>query len=554
MPKSNLMVRMKASLLLPSVLSGIVILLTFGASLGNGFVNDDAVAIAGNSRAHDPTDIRTIFSSPYWTNTLYRPVTVTAFALLWQIGDGSPLPYFVANLGLTFLISVLLYTVTSRLGASPVGALLATLLFAVHPVHVEVVANGVGIAELLSTTFLLAGAASTLRGSWWPGTSFLLGACGLLAFLSKESGITALALIPLLWLGRPSTKDDPTPARRREAVLTLLLFLVAGLAVRTTVLGGLSGEAPVRALAALDALPRAQTVLGVIPEWTRLLLWPASLQADYGPPQIPIGGPFGWRHATGALVLLCWGAALAATIRYRLRLIAIGLAWIPIALSPVSNLLFPTGILLAERTLFLPSIGVALVVAGLVDALPTWRAAGAGVASALILLGGLRSHSRVWVWRDQQTFFDQIVTDGARSYRSWYSAGLYARQTGRNDEARRLFAESWRLEQRDYRVAEEYGQMLRANREYEAAVVVFEEAYRMAPGEEPLTSRLLESLMALSRWGDAEALVRDVASRSQEDGDRLRRRMRAAKSLADSAKTGSIGKGGTLPSTVSGTQ
>src|SRR5690606_33726767 len=114
----------------------------------------------------------------------------------------------------------------------------------------------------------------------------------------------------------------------------------------------------------LDTAARAQTVLGVIPEWGRLLVWPASLQADYGPPQIPIGGPFEARHLLGLGILVAWALSLWITIRLRLRLIAIGLAWIPVALSPVSNLLFPTGILLAERTLFLPSVGIALIVAG----------------------------------------------------------------------------------------------------------------------------------------------------------------------------------------------
>jgi tetratricopeptide (TPR) repeat protein len=272
-------------------------------------------------------------------------------------------------------------------------------------------------------------------------------------------------------------------------------------------------------------MARAQTVLGVVPEWGRLLLWPASLQADYGPPQIPIGGPFEGRHALGAGILLLWGALLVLAVRRGERLIAAGLLWIPIALSPVSNLLFPTGILLAERTLFAPSIGLALIVAGLVDALPRRRTAVMGVVGLLVLLGGLRSHSRVEVWRDQQTFFDQMVVDGARSYRSWYSAGLYARLLGDTDRARQLFAESWRLEKRDYRVAEEYGQMLRAARDYEAAVIVFEEAFRLAPNEEPLTSRLLESLMALERWEDAEQLIAQVREMSEEDAARLEARL-----------------------------
>lgn len=529
MPKTSPIQRILASRFVAPALIALVIACALGPAIANDFVNDDAVVIAGNSRAHDPMALGTIFSSSYWTNTLYRPITTTAFAILWRIGDGSPLPFFAANLALMAAVCALIYGVLVRLGTGPVAALFSTMLFAVHPVHVEVVANGVGIAELLSTMFLLAAALLTLRHPWRPGTPLLLGTCGLLAFLSKESGITALALIPLLWFIPAADAEEPPRPSRREAVLVLALFLVAGLAVRTLVLGGLSGEAPVRALADLNTLARARTVLGVIPEWARLLIWPAMLQADYGPPQIPIGGGFGWRHVGGLLVLLAWAGALVLALRRGLRLIAAGLLWIPIALSPVSNLLFPTGILLAERTLFLPSVGVALVIAGLLDALPRWRTQALATATMLVVLGGLRSASRVGVWRDQTTFFDQIIVDGARSYRSWYIAGLYARQTGRNDEARRLFAESWRLEKRDFRVAEEYGQMLRANGDFASAVVVLEEAFRMAPNQEPLTSRLLESLIALERWEQAEVLIGRVEAASTEDAARLRGRLAEAR-------------------------
>lgn len=515
---------------------GVTILAALGPAVANGFVNDDAVVIVGNSRAHDPSDLGTIFSSPYWTNTLYRPVTVTAFAILWRVGGGIPLPYMVTNLVLMVGVCLLLYRVLVHVGASRTAALVATLLFAVHPVHVEVVANGVGLAELLSTGFLLCGAALTVRHPWPRTAGLMLGACGLLAFLSKESGITGLALIPLLWYAcSPDPKAPPT-AVRRTAVLTMLLFLVVGLAVRTTILGGLNGEAPIRALAELDTMSRARTVLGVVPEWVRLLLWPASLQADYGPPQIPIGGPFGWRHVVGVAMLSIWGTAFVMAVRRRARLVAAGLLWVPIALSPVSNLLFPTGILLAERTLFLPSVGMALIAAGAVDALPRWRTVMVGAATVLVVLGGLRSRSRVGVWHDQETFFEQIITDAPRSYRSWYMAGLYARQTGHADDARRFFAASWELEQRDYEVAEEYGQLLRADGDLASAVVVLGAAFRVAPNEEPLTSRLLESLMALERWDDAEALIAKVQEMSPEDAARLRARLAIARDRAAVAR------------------
>ena len=56
---------------------------------------------------------------------------------------------------------------------------------------------------------------------------------------------------------------------------------------------------------------------------------------------------------------------------------AFGLGWIAIAFSPVANLLFPTGILVAERTLYLPSVGLALAVGAWLEQMPGrwWRPA-----------------------------------------------------------------------------------------------------------------------------------------------------------------------------------
>jgi protein O-mannosyl-transferase len=197
-------------------------------------------------------------------------------------------------------------------------------------------------------------------------------------------------------------------------------------------------------------------------------------------------------------------------------------------LSPVSNIFFPTGILLAERTLFLPSVGLALVVAGLVDALPRWRTPVLGLAAVLIMLGGLRSRSRVVVWRDQETFYRQLVIDGARSYRSWYAAAGYASGTGDHALALHHYGVAWKLEQRDFRVAEEYGQALRTAGRYDEAIGVLQRGFSTQPNHEPLTSRLLESFMSAGRWVEGQELIAKVAELSEEDATRLQHRFDVA--------------------------
>jgi hypothetical protein len=93
---------------------------------------------------------------------------------------------------------------------------------------------------------------------------------------------------------------------------------------------------------------------------------------------------------------------------------AFGLGWIAIGFMPVANLLFPTGVLVAERTLYLPSVGLALAVGAWLKDLPSrwfWVAlVGMGV------LGGTRTVLRVPIWRNSRTVTLSVLVDSPRSY------------------------------------------------------------------------------------------------------------------------------------------
>ena len=72
------------------------------------------------------------------------------------------------------------------------------------------------------------------------------------------------------------------------------------------------------------------------------------------------------------LVLAGW-VLTALRFRRSLPLVSLGLFWFALCVLPVSNLLFPTGVLLAERTLFLPSFGLSLAVAGFLESVRPLR-------------------------------------------------------------------------------------------------------------------------------------------------------------------------------------
>jgi hypothetical protein len=139
-----------------------------------------------------------------------------------------------------------------------------------------------------------------------------------------------------------------------------VLVGVAFYYVRTRVLGGnLAGTFVAEHLVGLSMGERAIAMLAVVPQWFRLLFWPAHLRADYGPAEFVAQTAWSWDHTLG-LMLLTGSLVLAIASWRRAPLATFGICWSTIALFPVSNVLMPTGILLAERTLFLPSVGAML--------------------------------------------------------------------------------------------------------------------------------------------------------------------------------------------------
>jgi hypothetical protein len=279
----------------------------------------------------------------------------------------------------------------------------------------------------------------------------LLAGLYLIGCLFKES---ALVLPGLLVAAEALLVRSTEPIRARIAngrrlLLILLLVAVGFLWVRTRVLSGdVLGTFEAESLVGLTMGERALTMLGVVPEWARLLLWPAHLQADYG--EIFPATQWGPYQTFGLVILLA--APVAAVVAWRRApAITFGLAWSAIGLFPVHNVLAPTGIVLAERTLFLPSIGVVIALGGvgallLERAGPRMRLGLAAATGMFLILGEYRSTIRHSVWSDQFNLWYQTANvDAPRSWR-----------------AHEALAESYfrigveRMAEREYRLAMKY--------------------------------------------------------------------------------------------------
>ena len=424
--------------------AGVALLATlvFANALANGFVLDDRGIILSNPLVQQIAHSWRAFGLPYWPDTLgggqYRPLAILHFALDWRVGGGSPLWFHALNVLWHAAATVLVWRLAAPLLA-PAFAILCAALFAVHPVHVEAVANVVGRLELMAAVFALGTLLAHRAGSW---LAIPLFACGL---LSKENAIVTLGLVAasdLLLAPRPSPLARRRSHRLHFGYAGVVILYIATLAI---VFHNRPFHVQTGTLAGASLAERLWTMATVIPHYIRLLLLPASLSADYEPQVIPAAQGLTAAGAVGLLCLAAYGAGIVVAWK-RHRPLAFALVWIGIALAPVTNVFFASGVTLSERSLYLPSVGAMVALGILLQGAWAHRPALAyGVAGALLVAGCLRTWTRTPVWHDDRTYTLTLLEDHPESFRAHWVAGRVYRASGQLDAAARELAIARRL-------------------------------------------------------------------------------------------------------------
>lgn len=497
-------------------------------TLRNGFALDDEFVVLDNPDVHGLDVLPSAVTGPYWPKGrpdlgMYRPVPLATFALDWELWNGRPLGFHLANILLHAAASGLVLLLLLGLGAAPLAAAGGAALFAVHPVHVEAVANVVGRAELLAALFYIGGCLAYLRlPSGW-GRAAAVAVLYLLSLLSKEIGVTLPGALVLLHMARSGTvKEALREAGRQWRVyaalsVALLLYFVLRWINIGTLLGG--GVPPWFWLE--PAGVRVLTGIRVIPEYLRLMLFPAQLSADYGPavilPERTLGSPL-----VLAGVLTAVGAGVVAVLSWkRIRLLSLGIVWFAGTVLPVSGIPFTTGFILAERTLYLPSVGVALAAAGILGRLEWGEARvrrwAVVVMAGLLLLGGARTWTYNRVWRSTETVLDHLIRTQPANYRSQWIHATRLEHAGDTAAALDHLALATRLVPGYYGIREHYGQLLQTQGAHAAAAAQFDTALMIFPDNPLMHIRLLEALRVASEHGRAAEAAAVAVARFPRD-------------------------------------
>ena len=437
-----------------SAVLGLLVLLVgaaYGNTLRNDFVYDDTTLIRDNERLRRLDAIPQLLVSDWWKGAeqrigrvqpsdgtpdsgdrRYRPLVTITYVLNYLIGGPTPLGYHLVNVLLHGLVSWVLYLVALEVGWSAGAALVAAVLFALHPLHSEAVAWVVGRPELLMALGVLAGLWCALRGyRWWALAAFVGG------LLSKEQAVVLPALVLLAEvcagrLPRGPNRGRAALARYGGYVLVLAAFLLA----RTLILGGFQPVAYPFLESPLEYASGGVWVLSTLKlagRYLWLCVWPAALSVDYSYNAIPLatsGLDPGVLWAVGA-----WGGllGLAAWGFRRDRRISFAVGVTVLSFAPAANVLVSVGTPLAERLFYLPLAGLCLLaglayehatgqqtaVSGQPSASPVTRHWALLVVVLICLALTLRTVVRTQDWANNESLFRsavQVVPGNAKAH------------------------------------------------------------------------------------------------------------------------------------------
>jgi len=410
----------------------------------NGYALDDGIVITENPYTKQGfTGISDIFSHETFSNIAdqnaelsggrYRPLSIAMLAIEYQ--------FFGANPGVNHFINVLMYALMCVLlfyllkqyvfKTDLTAALIAALLFVVHPLHTDVVANIKGRDEILCLLLLLVCIIYYLRyvSERKFGQLVISLAAYFFSLLAKENGITFIAVIPLLlyFFFNKTIKNALLSVWPFVAVFMIYFF------IRLSIVGLPQGEtnevmnAPFIKAVGDEVLATKVMIMG---KYLWMMVWPHPLSYDYSYNQIPYVHFTNWKTIVSLLVnaLLVF---IAIKLFSRRHVISFAILFYFITISIVSNFVFEVGSPFNERFLFQPSIGFCIALAFCITYLVKQMGGGkpamsmaAVVSIGLTAAGSVLTISRNRDWKNNETLFMTDVKHAPNSAKTNNFAGI----------------------------------------------------------------------------------------------------------------------------------
>ncbi|MEQ1473462.1 MAG: glycosyltransferase family 39 protein, partial [Candidatus Acidiferrum sp.] len=334
-------------------------LLAYGNTLFNSFVYDDQQQILQNPYVKSWHYLPQIFSSTVWSfigaaglTNYYRPLMTFAYLLLWQIFGDIPFGFHLFNVALNAAVVVMVFTAGRRLFLDRRIAWLAAVLFAVHPIHTEVV-NWIAALPELEVTFLglLAFRFFTRLDRASAKIYLRTVAFFALAMLSKEPALM-FAPLAIVYEHFVRPAKAATSLKTKIARYAPICAVAAGyLLLRIALFGKL---APVLQRPKVSWPQAIYSAFALVGGYVKYLFWPAPLSAFH------VFHPSLSFTEAPVIVGLCvfvLAATLILCLYKRAPAAAFCIFWMGITIAPMLNARWMATNVFTERYLYLPSVG-----------------------------------------------------------------------------------------------------------------------------------------------------------------------------------------------------
>ncbi|XP_044535848.1 protein O-mannosyl-transferase TMTC3 isoform X2 [Gracilinanus agilis] len=439
-----------------------VVIACYWNSLFCGFVFDDVSAILDNKDLHPSTPLKNLFHNDFWGTPMseershksYRPLTVLTFRLNYLYSELKPVSYHLLNLIFHAVVSVVFLRVC-KLFLDPRSSIIASLMFAVHPIHTEAVTGVVGRAELLSSIFFLTAFLSYTKSKgpnntivWTPiALTVVLVAA---ATLCKEQGVTVVGIccvyevfiaqgytLPLLFTTAMQILrgKGSIPFSLLQILLKLIVLMFSTLLLVVIRVQVIQSQLPVFTRfdnpAAVSPTPTRQLTFNyLLPVNAWLLFNPSELCCDWTMGTIPLIESFLDIRNLATFIFFCFlGSLLVFSVRYpghSSKTVLMALCLMALPFIPASNLFFPVGFVVAERVLYVPSMGFCILVAH------GWRKLSKRhvlkklswvCLSIVVITHALKTLHRNWDWESEYTLFMSALKVNKNNAKLWNNVG-----------------------------------------------------------------------------------------------------------------------------------
>ncbi len=524
----------------------ILVLIVFGQTGGFSFLHfDDNVYVTANAHVRSGlTGSSVVWAFSTLDEGFWHPLTWLSLMLDARLFGSWAGGFHWTNVLLHGLSTVILFLTLCRMTDAPWRSAFVAGLFAVHPLHVESVAWVAERKEVLSGFFWMTALAAyawyaVRPGIWRYGLVLVLYLFGLMA---KPMIVTLPFVLLLLdvWPLRRDTALSGIVGRREfsKASPMWLILEKVPLLVLSAVFSVLAywAESQAGAIRSGELYPIADRVANALVSYTSYLyrmFWPAGLAPFYPHPGQWQGGEV----LLSGIVLAVISMAVFILAKSRPWL-GVGWLWYLGTLVPVSGIVQIGNIAMADRFMYIPLIGLAVMLAwGVPDlmgrSVPGRRAAGLAAGILFLSLFALVSWRQAAYWENTETLFRHTLEVTERNYKAHHALGLALHERGLSVEAIRHLRISLELLE-DSRARNDLGVALMGAGRFADAEEQFRKAVNLKPAAAKYWNNLGAAVASQDRPAEAVPLFRE-ALRLQPGYGEARRNLTQALGLPPGA-------------------